>query len=251
MRALLLTSMAVLALAGAGALAGCDGQQFRADVSRTSTVTLGNASLLTVSAPVVVDVVTSAVGREVIAELTAVVTASSADVAQEVADSITIEATSPDERTRHIAIGSSGEGRIEGVLLLTVPESLELAVSASGLRTQGTKRLVEARTSAGVEIYKASGSVRIETGGGVILDTLMLQSTEVVVKAAGAVILALPATPSVSLTAVSGGQSAITVTHPALPAIPSKRTEYQVTVNGGLARAQVQSTAGSVTIQQR
>ncbi len=252
MRAFLLTSTAALALvAAAGALGGCGGQQFTADVSRTSTVTLGNASLLTVSAPVVVDVVSSAVGRDVIVKLTAVVTASTSAVAEAVAASITLEATSPDDRTRHIAIDSEGEGRIEGVLLLTVPENMELAVSATGLRTRGMKRLVEARTSMGVEVYDAAGTVRIETGGGAIVDTLMLQSTEVIVQATGAVDLRLPAVPSVSLVAVSGGQSGVTVAHPALPTLPGKRSEYQAVVNGGLARAQLQSTAGGVTIQQR
>lgn len=237
-----------------GPLSGCDGASFQASVSRTSTVTVGNARAVAIAVPVVVDVVASPVARDVVFTLQAVVTASTTEQANQAAEALELVVTSPNTDLERVELSPLEDGvRIQGVLTVRMPENLDLQVtSPGGARVRGMRRLVDLRTNGGAEVYEASGSVTVSTSGGAIIDSLMLQSTVVDVAATGNIELRLPAAPSVTLVAsVAANVGAVTVEHPALPAAFGDRTMYRASVNGGLAQASLRSSAGGVTLRTR
>jgi hypothetical protein len=242
---------ALLVAVAATLLVACEGQSFTADVSTTSTVTVGNATVLILAAPLVVEVEANPLRRDVFLELTGVLTASTASRAASLAEGLELVVTRPNERTMRVDVGGLEDAKLTGVLRAVVPEVLDLAVESAGARVTGMKRLVELQSSGGVEVLESAGSLTAIAGGSAVIDTLALQGSQVVVKAAGNVSLRLPAVPSVTLLAVSAASGQVVPQHPQLPALGASKTRYQVVANGGLAVVQVESTAGSVGISAR
>jgi hypothetical protein len=96
---------ALLVAVAATLLVACEGQSFTADVSTTSTVTVGNATVLILAAPLVVEVEANPLRRDVFLELTGVVTASTASRAASLAEGLELVVTRPNERTMRVDVG--------------------------------------------------------------------------------------------------------------------------------------------------
>lgn len=240
-------------LAGAG-LVGCgEAESFSRFVAQTSTVAVGNASVIRIVAPVLVDVAALRTGSDLNLTLKATLTASTASRAEALSDLVRVEVTTPSDGVRLVSIvGLGAEDRVTGTLEIAMPKALDVAIEAGpGGRVRAMEGDVQVVSNAGAEVYDATGSIVVTTGGGALIDSLMLQSTSVRVQASGPIELRLPPVPSVSLSAASGASAAVVVTHPALPAVLGQKTQYQAVVNGGLATATLQSVSGNVSIRSR
>lgn len=229
------------------ALGACAGETFDAQVSQTSTVTVGNARVLRVEMPVLVDVSGSPLRRDVRLALTGVLTASTSSRAQAAVESLRVEVARPDADTTVVSLAGLPSGvRLDATAELQVPDALDLVVlAAPGARVVGMDGDVSLRTNGGVQVEGVRGSLEVSTAGGAIVATPLLQSTRLAIEATGAVIVRLPASPSGAFDVQ--GQS-IVVRHPKLPQPLAGAMQYRQTVNGGLAEVVIQSTAASVTL---
>lgn len=242
-----------LPLAALASSVGCgEGHSGSADRTLTSTITAGGARLLTVQAPVALEVTGHPSRTTILAALDVTITASTATRARTVAEGLVIDAVAKDEQLE-LRVAIPSDAGISGTLKLTVPAYLDL-----GLRVAGTVMVgrvdgeigVEAQSS--VKITGAKRSVAVAaTAGNVLIDSDTPQSTVLDARTgSGDMELTLFERPSLDLEASVTGQGQVVIAHPAFPqAINS--SSYRAAVNGGLAVARLLTGTGRIVIRSR
>lgn len=136
--------------------------------------------------PLLLPVEGTPLGRDVLVEVTAVVTASTPAQVRTATEALELVV----ERTdTHITIKIGGLpscARTQGNLHAVVPSRLDLGAKApGGAVVRGMEGDIDLITAQGAEVYEAKGSVVVPTSGGAIVDSLLLQSTVLDVQATG------------------------------------------------------------------
>lgn len=253
MRRLLLA--ALLATLGIAGSTSC-GETYSSgyDFVRTATVSLGQQVAFIVDAPVQLVVMGQPRSTDLIYNLSATVTASSATVARNLAElvKITTEEVEPNAIRLTVEGLEPGQSSIEGLLQVWLPQDMHLIATAQTgpllvSEMHGDMNL-NAATSARVQGAKGSVRVAVENGNAIV-STQALPSTliEVYTNSGDAQVL-LPGQPSVSLQAQAGGGGQILVRHPAMPRHVATDLPYGTVVAGGLCQVVMSTRIGNIAI---
>ncbi|MCC7382309.1 MAG: hypothetical protein IT384_10790 [Deltaproteobacteria bacterium] len=252
-RPAVLLSFTLLTASG-GALGGCEG----GDVSSfertiTSTVTLSTERAFRIDVPVPVEVTGSPLRTSIFADLTFVVTASTATKARTLAEGINLVVVRPSPDEAVITVDGPLDVQIVGGLLkISAPPVLGVTIGSSGtVVVRGMERAIAASSAGSIKIQDAQQDVSATCrGGNILLDARLPQGTRLDASTGrGDIELRLVDRPSLDLEAAAA-QGEIVIAHAAFPT-PISATSYHATVNGGLATARVLTQAGRIVIRTR
>lgn len=228
------------------------GEQFEASRSWTSTVTLGQQRILEIHAPVTLGIEGLPRTSELVLDMEAVATASSATVARQLVDNL--DWTIDDDGRRLRVTGDNfqpNQGTIQGVLIVRLPDDMDLEVFGLGGPVQifDVEGDITVNAATHTELVRTSGNatVRLEQGNALIDSAVSPGSVIDVVVNAGDVQLTAPLTVSAQIGAVTN-QGQIFIRHAGLPN-PIQGLPYQVTVGGGLSRVSLGTRRGNILIQ--
>lgn len=229
------------------------GDQFQATRAWTSTVTLSRQAVLELQSPLTLGIEGLPRTNELMLDVEAVATASSATVAQELVDALEFQIEEVDTRTLRI----TGEGfqpnngTITGILIVQLPEDMDLNVFGAGGPVQIFDMTGDITVNAitDTQIVRSSGDVVVRVEQGVILvESELDPGTRVDAQTgAGDVQLTLPSFISAQVAAQTQ-QGTIFVTHPSLPA-PIQGLAYGTIVGGGLSGIVLVTGRGNILIQ--
>jgi hypothetical protein len=221
----------------------------------TSTVSVSSQSTLLVTSPLPLDVLGAVARSNVLAQLNAIVTASTSTGAVRIAKGITMTTSNGSDPSQvMLAVAApSGAEMITGTLNLTIPALFGISAqitnggTAQVAHVQGPIALMLDNS---VVIQDAGGSVNVAiTGGSALVDTRAPPgSTTQVILGSGDIEIDLPVGVSVTIDAQVADTYSVVVNHPALPAaIGPLQTHYATQVNGGLAVIRCSTGLGTIT----
>lgn len=251
------TTLLVAFLGGATAIAsvGCEAGEVGSHLrSFTSTVSLSLEQAVFIIAPVSIEVVRSR-RTDILITVDAVVTASTATVARQVAEALAIEISRPDSNAVIINLPAPTNGTLAGGMHVEVPGDIDVDVRSNNVAVvRGVERRVQAVASNGVEVEGARGSVTVVVNSGPAIVESLLEggATVDVTVGSGDLLLRLPSRMSADVNATIGDKGEVLIEHPALPApLGIGKTRYRATVNGGLSLVRALTTVGRIVIRPR
>ncbi len=244
----------VTALIAAAGGVGCEGAAGVAERTVKGTVDLDGAETLLVDAVVEVIVDGDRGADGVAYELDAVVTASTATVANRLADRLVVGVDRPANDVVRVRIEALEKGTLSGQLRLTIPDDIDLGVTqrAAQVTVEDMDGTVQIDSLGAVRVVDPGGyvSVGVQTGPVIVESSLPPGATTEVVARRGDIQLIVPQQISAAFLATPGGMGNVLVNHPALPR-PLANRPYEATVNGGLNTVRLSTMNGSVIIQAR
>jgi hypothetical protein len=234
------------------ALYACEGSSGVAERSIAGNVDLLTARTLVVDSVVEVIVTGNPRADDIAYALDAVVTASTATVANRLADRLVIGVDRPEDDVVRVRLDPLDNGTLSGQLRLTVPSDLDLGVlqRAAQVTVDSMDAVVQVDSIGAVRIVDPGGyvSVGVQTGAVVVESTLPVGETTEVSVRNGDIQLLVPQQISAAISATAGGAGSVQIQHPSLPR-PLANRPYAATVNGGLNSVRLSTMNGSVFIQ--
>ncbi len=232
---------------------GCEAAP-RASVAwvRSATITLSSEELLYVESAVGLVVEGQGRTNNLVLQLNATLTASSATTAARLAAQTEPFIERKDGAVR-IVVPSVDGATVEGTLLLRCPDDLSLRAFGKGgtVEVRGLDGALEidAVTHVRVEDARANSTVRVVRGN-VLIQTLATPASETVATTQGGDIqLTLPRALSAQIQA-QAQNGAISVQHPSLPRWLGGDRPYTANVGGGLALIYANTSAGNIILTQ-
>lgn len=234
--------------------AACNGSSGTAERTITGMVAIDGANTLLVDSVVEVIVEGDRGKTNIAYELDAVVTASTATVANRIADRLVVGVDRPSEDVVRVRIEPLTNGTIAGQLRLIIPDDLELGVTQRGAQVtvEDMDGTVQVDSVGAVRVVDPGGyvSVGVQNGNVIIESSLPPGFVTEAVTRRGDLQLIVPSQISASFSATPGGMGNVLVNHPALPR-PLANRPYEAIVNGGLNTVRLSTMNGSVIIQAR
>ncbi len=245
-------------MAGAGisvvvSSAGCGpGFDFEAPVVFTGTISLSQQRVLAIDTSVILDLRGSRRGdNEVTWSFEGTVSATSAEAAENLAMTTTVEVRDDDLDQLTLTLPPPQDGLLDGVWIVSAPADLDLSVVGRGRGQQiaDFEGDITVEAAGGVAILGAQRNVSVRSNNGdILVDTILAPSTTTELSTAGSIQLAIPLDFSARIDAQAGQDRLIDIRHPNLPPWPGNGAPYSVSVGGALSRAGLVSSTGDVFI---
>ncbi len=253
MRRLLLAAL-LTALGIAGATS-C-GETYRSgyDFVRTGTIALGQQTAFIIDAPVQLVIMGQPRSTDLIYDLSATVTASSATVARSLTELVKITTEDVEPNAIRLVVEGlvPGQSNVEGLLQVWLPQDMHLIATAQTGPLLVTEMHGDMNLNAATHtrVQGAKGSVRVAVqSGSAVVSTQALPSTLIeLYTGTGDAQVLLPRQPSVNLQAEAGGGGQILVRHPAMPRHVATDLPYGAVVSGGLCQILMKTRAGNIAI---
>jgi hypothetical protein len=251
-------TLAVALLGGAAlALAGpsCgSGFTESAEVVRTATIALGRETTFLVDIPVDLVVEGHPRSTDLVYTLKATVTASTASVAQGLAEAVKLSTQAEDARgIRLVAEGLEPKnGQVRGVLKVQLPDDMDLfLIGHATVEVHEVEGALQVAAAGHALVEGAVGNVSVgsQAGNALVAVNPLPGSLVEILAVRGDVQLTVPTAVSAQVVASPGGGGQLVVRHPAFPTPLNPAAPYAVSVGGGLSQITLTTQVGNIVIQ--
>ena len=245
-----LSALAALALTSTTSACG-PGFDFDEGVVRTGTVSLDAQQVLVVDTATDLLVRASRRSGDVTWTFEGTVSATSADAARDLAQTVDIEVDDAESEQLVLTLPPVDNAELEGTWTVTAPSDLRIEVIGRGpaVVLEGFEGDISVDAALAVGILDSTGNIRVVSNTGeVVIDSDLPAGQTIEVETGAAIQLAIPLLFSAQIVAQAGPSGEISIQHPNLPPWPGGGQPYVVSAGGALASVQLVSRAGSVFI---